>query len=119
LSKSKDKKSKDDDDDSLFGLSITNNSHVFNISSSKTNRWLADTGATDHITYDKSKFLTYTDMPGLRTVGIVNGDTRLEGSGTIDIQTVLSDGTTKTIRLYNCLYIPTCPINLFLCYRLL
>jgi hypothetical protein len=58
-------------------------------------------------------------MPGLRTIGTVNSDTRPEGSGTIDIQTVLSDGTTKTIRLYNCLYIPTYPINLFSCYRLL
>jgi hypothetical protein len=58
-------------------------------------------------------------MPGLCTVNIVNGDTRPEGLGTIDIQTVLSDGTTKTIRLYNCLYIPTYSINLFSCYRLL
>jgi hypothetical protein len=38
---------------------------VTNTSSGKTNRWLADTGATDYIIYDKSKFLTYTDMPGL------------------------------------------------------
>jgi hypothetical protein len=118
-SKSKDKKSKDDDNDSLFDLSATNDSHVFNTSSNKTNRWLADTSATDYITYNKFKFLTYTDIPGLQTIGIVNGDTRPEGLGTIDIQTVLSNGTTKTIRLYNCLYIPTYPINLFLCYRLL
>jgi hypothetical protein len=119
LSKSKDKKSKDDNNDSLFGLSVTNDSYIFNTSSSKTNRWLADTSATNYITYNKSKFLTYTNILGLRTVSIVNGDTQPEGLGTIDIQTVLSDGTTKTIRLYNCLYIPTCPINLFLCYRLL
>ena len=65
MSKSKDKKSKDDDNDSLFGLSATNDSYVFNTTSSKTNRWLANTGATDYITYDKSKFLTYTDIPGL------------------------------------------------------
>jgi len=75
MSKSKDKKSKDNIDDSLFGLSATNDSHIFNTSSSKTNRWLADTGATDYITYNKSKFLTYTDIPGLYTIGIVNGDT--------------------------------------------
>jgi hypothetical protein len=85
MSKLKNKKSKDDDNNSLFGLSVTNDSYVFNTSSSKTNRWLADTSATDYITYDKSKFLTYTDMPGLYTVGIVNGDTRLEGLGAIDI----------------------------------
>jgi hypothetical protein len=82
--KSKDKK-KDDDNDSLFGLSVTNDSYVFNTSFSKTNRWLADTGATNYITYDKSKFLTYTDMLGLRTIGIVNGDTWPEGLGTINI----------------------------------
>jgi hypothetical protein len=58
-------------------------------------------------------------MPGLRTIGIVNSDTRPKRSGTIDIQTVLSNGITKTIRLYNYLYIPTCPINLFSYYRLL
>jgi len=119
LLKSKDKKSKDDNNNSLFSLSATNNSYVFNTSSNKTNRWLANTGATDYITYNKSKFLTYTNMPGLRTISIINGDTRSEGSGTINIQTVLSNRTTKTIRLYNCLYILTCPINLFLCYKLL
>jgi hypothetical protein len=75
MSKSKDKKSKDNIDDSLFGLSATNDSYIFNTSSSKTNRWLADIGATDYITYNKSKFLTYTDILGLYTIGIVNGDT--------------------------------------------
>jgi hypothetical protein len=64
---------------------ITIHSYVFNTSSSKTNRWLADTGATDHITYDKSRFLTYTEILGLRTISTVNGDTRPEGLGTIDI----------------------------------
>jgi hypothetical protein len=58
-------------------------------------------------------------MPGLHTINIVNGNTRPEGSGTINIQTILSNRTTKTIRLYNCLYIPTYLINLFLYYRLL
>jgi hypothetical protein len=59
---------------------VTNDSHVFNTSSNKTNRWLVDTGATNYITYDKSRFLTYTKMPGLHTIGTINSDTRPEGS---------------------------------------
>jgi hypothetical protein len=102
-----------------FLLDLTPYTYVFNTTSSKTNRWLANTSATNHITYNKSKFLTYTNIPGLRTISTVNSDTRPEELGTIDIQTVLFNRTTKTIRLYNCLYIPTYLINLFLYYRLL
>jgi hypothetical protein len=85
LSKLKDKKSKDNNNDLLFGLSITNNSYIFNTSSSKTNRWLADTSATNYITYNKFKFLTYTNILRLYTISIVNDNTRPEESGTINI----------------------------------
>jgi hypothetical protein len=85
LLKLKDKKLKNDNNDSLFSLSIINDSYVFNTSSSKTNRWLADTSATNYITYNKSKFLTYTNILGLCIISIVNGDTQPEGLGTINI----------------------------------
>jgi hypothetical protein len=85
MSKSKNKKLKDDDNNSLFGLFVINNSYVFNTSFSKTNKWLVDTGATDYITYNKSKFLTYTNILGLRAINIVNNDTWLEGLRTINI----------------------------------
>ena len=114
---SQDSKSKDDDEDDLFGLPALA-PYSFNTSKKKTDRWLADTGATDHITFDKSKFTDYTEMTGLGALRTINGEAIPEGKGTVQIQVLLSDGSTKPIRLYDCLYIPSCPINLFSGFKL-
>jgi hypothetical protein len=78
----KEKESKvvnDEDDDSYFGL-VAMPSHLFNTNpDSKTNGWLTDTGATDHITYDMANFLDYTEMNNLDMITIVNGLVRLKG----------------------------------------
>jgi hypothetical protein len=59
--KSKNKK-KDNNNDLLFILSIINNSYIFNTSFNKTNKWLININATNYITYNKFKFLTYINI---------------------------------------------------------
>lgn len=124
----KDYESKDEEEeDSPFGLAAISRlslskpsleKHLFSTPLCKTDRWLPDTGATDHITYDKAKFIDYTKMTGLDSITTVNGPIRPEGMGTIELQTILSNGTTMSIRLYNCLYMPSCPINLLSAFKL-
>jgi hypothetical protein len=118
--KEQDKKSKSKDDEhndnDHFGLPAMSASHLFDASTRKTDRWLPDTGATAHITWDKTNFIEYTAMNGL---GTVNGSVRPKGMSTVRLRALLSDGSIKTITLYDCLYMPTCPVNLFPAYKLL
>jgi hypothetical protein len=112
----KEKESKvvnDEDDDSHFGL-VAMPSHLFNTNpDSKTNGWLTDTGATDHITYDMANFLDYTEMNNLDMITTFNGPVRPKGMGTVQLRVPLTSGKIKTIELLDCLYMPNCPINLF------
>jgi hypothetical protein len=59
-------------------------SHLFNTNSdNKTNNWLIDIGATNHITYNMANFLNYTKINNLDIITIVNSLIRLKGMGTV------------------------------------
>jgi hypothetical protein len=82
----KEKESKvvnDEDDDSYFGL-VAMPSYLFNTNSNnKTNGWLIDTGATNHITYNMANFLDYIKINNLDIIIIFNSLVCLKGMGMV------------------------------------
>jgi hypothetical protein len=71
------------DDDSHFGL-VAMPSHLFNTNSNnKTNGWLIDTGATNHITYNMANFLDYTKINNLDIIIIFNSLVCPKGIGMV------------------------------------
>jgi hypothetical protein len=82
----KEKESKvvnDEDNDSHFGL-VAMPSHLFNTNpNNKTNGWLTDTRATNHITYDMANFLDYIKINNLDIIIIFNSLVRLKGIGMV------------------------------------
>jgi hypothetical protein len=87
-------------------------SHLFDTSTGKTDQLITLHGI-------RPNFIEYTAMNGLDPIGTVNGSVRPKGMGTVRLRALLSDGSIKTITLYDCLYMPTCPVNLFSAYKLL
>lgn len=65
----------------------------------KDTGWIIDSGATDHMTYDKSLF-RYMNTPNRTSVATANGEiTPVMGAGTIDLSSSLS--------LHHCLLVPS------------
>jgi hypothetical protein len=82
----KEKESKvvnNEDDNSHFGL-VAIPSYLFNTNSdNKTNSWLMDTRATNHITYNMANFLNYTKINNLDIIIIFNSPVYLKRMGTV------------------------------------
>ena len=73
--------------------------------------WVFDSGATDHITGNKSMFSSLSSLDNLPSVTMANGSRVLaHGVGTVDLFPFLSIG--------NVLYVPESPINLLSISRL-
>jgi hypothetical protein len=71
------------DNNSYFGL-VAMSSYLFNTNSNnKTNGWLTDIEATNHITYDMANFLNYIKINNLDIIIIVNSLVCLKGMGIV------------------------------------
>ena len=69
--------------------------------------WLLDTGASYHMTGDRSVFISFTPMSN-RTVGGIDGDLKAGGYGSVWL--LCKEGRSLTI--HNVLYVKNCPYNL-------
>lgn len=80
-------------------------SQALHVSHSPTTSWIVDSGASDHMTGDKSLFSTYTSCQVNQTVRIANGSrSHVAGIGTICIS--------EKLTLYSVLYVPDLDCNL-------
>lgn len=72
-----------------------------------TDDWVLDTGATDHMTFDRSYFVRYQELeqPQIILYGDGNQGQGI-GVGDIKIRSVLSDGSCCYLWLTNVLYAP-------------
>ena len=78
---------------------------------SPTTLWIVDSGASDHITGDKSLFSTYTPCQDNQTVRIANGSrSRVAGIDKVYIS--------KTLTLHLVLYVPDLDCNLIFVSKL-
>lgn len=82
------------------------------------NRWLSDSGATTHVTNDRGDFSDYVESANLPEVETANGWAKPQGTGTVMIRTLLSNGTAE-ITLRNTVYVPTFPVKIFSSLKLL
>ena len=77
-------------------------------------KWVLDSGSTEHLTGDKSLFTTYEPLGGageLITFGN-KGELWAEGVGTVELRCELPSGE-QVVTLKNVLYIPGVAANLF------
>jgi gag-polypeptide of LTR copia-type len=78
-----------------------------------TGQWVCDSGATHHMTWDKSCLQDYQPATTPTTVTFGQGaKSVVEGKGTAVIHTVLSSGRRGTLHLMDCLYVPGLQANL-------
>lgn len=118
--KGKKKDEDEDDDNAIFGVALLPvTSTPTAMYSRNKNRWLYDTGATEHVCNDISKFdddyTPRTDLPLMLTV---NGPSRPDGIGTCHINVLKSDGTVRKVACYNTLYMPASPVCLYSGFKL-
>ncbi len=68
--------------------------------------WIIDSGCTQHMTFDRSAFVTYTKQQTDRTITVgTKAETKVAGTGDIDIK-VSVDGKPFNVRLMNVLHVP-------------
>lgn len=79
----------------------------------KTNEWILDSGASDHMSHNRDWFCNYEKFDKIIPVRIGNGKT-IPALGCGDIQIQVFDGTTWQKKfLENVLYVPDIHVNLF------
>lgn len=76
--------------------------------------WILDSGASEHMTYDRSAFCRYEELENPKTVrfGDNHQGTGL-GVGEIDVISELDNGISKKLTLKNVLYVPEVRRQLF------
>ncbi|KAK6586176.1 hypothetical protein PZA11_001233 [Diplocarpon coronariae] len=89
------------------------NSSTSCFSSKLRNRWLYDTGASEHVSNDLSKFTSYTAQDNLPSLSTVNGSVQPLGVGTCKVNALKSNGKVCVLELINTLYIPQSPVCLY------
>jgi hypothetical protein len=83
-------------------------------SSAPKHRWLIDSGASRHMTPNRSKFKTYSKFDKPQKVGLGDGHTiDALGVGNIPITVRISRRETKICTVYNVLHVPDLKVNLF------
>lgn len=87
------------------------NAFVTNFSDEKS--WLVDTGASEHMCYDRNLFSTYTELSNVRKVVIGDGsELNAVGYGIIKLKAYNGEKWINTT-LNNVLYVPKMTVNLF------
>lgn len=72
-----------------------------------TNGWIVDSGATEHMTFDKSAFRYYKQLDNPKVIRYGNSGYGYGiGIGDIDAQAALEDGKKKHIVIKNVLHVP-------------
>lgn len=82
--------------------------------SEKSSDWILDSEATDHMTHDRSLFVTYNKYSGSRVVkyGGVTGAQRITGIGTIKVESIVENGRTVDLLIQDVLHVPGSRRNL-------
>jgi len=73
--------------------------------------WIADSGATSHITHRRDTFDTYEPIPAIPIAGVGGAKTHAIGQGNIKLESECN-GTTYILELRNVLYVPKNKNNL-------
>ena len=69
--------------------------------------WIVDSGATCHMSDDKAQFVDLRPLPTSQEVTLGDGHTlEATAEGTVLLETLLPDGSTKECRLKNVLFVP-------------
>lgn len=82
-----------------------------NVTIISKDRWLADSGADSVVTNKKSDFIEYKNQ-SLEVSG-AGGTTTSLGMGTVNLEVMLTNGTSRMIKLNNVRYMPKFPVKLF------
>jgi len=89
----------------FFTLSVSADGHA-----DHTDKWYIDTGATDHICTSRKAFKEYTACK--RRVYSATGFVEAQGIGSVDLDTVLPDGSRSIVHLKDVLHVPLLFANL-------
>jgi hypothetical protein len=76
------------------------------------NRWLYDTGASEHIANDLSQFNSYKERGDVKIMQTANGPVRPLGIGTVRLDCPKSNDKSTKLILYDVVYMPQSPVNL-------
>lgn len=80
----------------------------------KSDDWLIDSGATSHMTHNKSLFKTYKAFNVPQKVSLGDGHIlEVVGSGNVEIQTCTRGQQVKPNTMYKVLLVPELKANLF------
>lgn len=100
------KKSKDSDDDDNVNFSGIVE-HEANISTHKSNIWVVDTGATNHMSNDIGDFINYVELESDSFVRFGGKEKGAQlGTGDVVLRSLV-DGSLKTLTLRDVLYVPS------------
>ena len=78
------------------------------------NSFILDSGATEHVCNDRSRFIHFTPAGADEILVASNNIVKIKGYSTIEI-TIECDGTPngkRTFQLYNTVYIPSFTVNI-------
>ena len=96
-----------EDSDSAFVVQNPENT-------SDVNKWLIESGATSHMTHDRSLFKKYTRLDTPQKVSL--GDRHaleVVGVGEVEVYTKVNRNTSKPNTMYDVLHVPAMKVNLF------
>ena len=83
------------------------------LSSVSRGKWIVDSGATCHMCNDREQFVKFEQLSESQEVTLGDGHTlRGTGVGTVEIETLLPDGSTRKCKLQKVLYVPNLSYNL-------
>ena len=96
-----------EDSDSAFVVQNPENT-------SDVNRWLIDSGATSHMTHDRSLFKKYTRLDTPQKVSLGDGHAlEVVGVGEVEVYTKVNRNTSKPNTMYDVLHVSAMKVNLF------
>jgi transposase InsO family protein len=104
-SKNDDSKNKEGASQAFFTLAVSADGQA-----NHEGKWYIDTGATDHICTSRKAFKDYTAIK--RRVYSATGFVEAQGTGSVDLDTILPDGSRSIIHLKDVLHVPSVFANL-------
>ena len=85
-----------------------------NADGTKESRWLIDSGATSHMTYNRKLFKEYTEFNTPQKVSLGDGHIlEAMGTGKVEIETMVGRNTSKLNTMHDVLFVPDMKVNLF------